>query len=66
MEGIKFCLAQDLFEVEESGINMETEDVLVRKQRELENALVEYLIRKKLTLLEDASHRFSLTTKDLV
>jgi hypothetical protein len=32
----------------------------------LENNLREYLIKKKLSLLEDASHKFSLTIKDLV
>ena len=55
-----------MFAVEESGVSKESEDVLKRKEQELENTLLHYLTTRKLTLLEDASHKFSLTTKDLV
>ncbi len=55
-----------MFAVEETGVSKESEDVLKKKELELEENLRMYLINKKLTLLEDASHKFSLPTKDLV
>lgn len=65
MEG-SLCTIQDMFSVEEEGKNKMSEDEEKRKVEALNQELVAVLRKNKLSLLEDLSHKFKLSTKDLV